>query len=235
MIEEVLHKMNQKPIEGSYKVYIIVDFDKVTTQGENSILKFLEEPPGNTIALLLTSAPNEILPTIHSRCQHISVQNRQDILLTLSEQIPTPLLMTLSKLMMSEDEAISWYTEKNFGEIQSQVVNWLQTLLNGDMMGLIQVSQLQSHISERVYQQIALDMVQLFLQDILYLQLNEQSVSSYPDYEVAIQRISQKITIQQSINMIEAALNAKQKLLQYVNAALVFEQMAIKIVGEVRV
>lgn len=34
--------------------------------------------------------------------------------------------------------------------------------------------------------------------------------------------------------MIEAALNAKQKLLQYVNATLVFEQMAIKIVGEVR-
>ncbi|MDJ1112761.1 MULTISPECIES: DNA polymerase III subunit delta' C-terminal domain-containing protein [Macrococcus] len=234
MIEEVLHKMNQKPIEGSYKVYIIVDFDKVTTQGENSILKFLEEPPGNTIALLLTSAPNEILPTIHSRCQHISVQNRQDISLTLSGQVPTPLLMTLSKLMMSEDEAISWYTEKNFGEVRSQVVTWLQTLLNGDMMGLIQVSQLQSHISERVYQQIALDMVQLFLQDILYLQLNEQSVRSYPDYEVAIQRISQKITIQQSINMIEAALNAKQKLLQYVNATLVFEQMAIKIVGEVR-
>lgn len=84
------------------------------------------------------------------------------------------------------------YREK-FWEVRSQVVTWLQTLLNGDMMGLIQVSQLQSHISERVYQQIALDMVQLFLQDILYLQLNEQSVRSYPDYEVAIQRISQKL------------------------------------------
>ncbi len=36
--------MNQLPIEGQYKVYIIEDFEKLTVQGENSILKFLEEP-----------------------------------------------------------------------------------------------------------------------------------------------------------------------------------------------
>lgn len=44
--------MNQLPIEGQYKVYIIEDFEKLTVQGENSILKFLEEPPDNTIAIL---------------------------------------------------------------------------------------------------------------------------------------------------------------------------------------
>ena len=33
--------MNQLPIEGTYKVYIIEDFEKLTVQGENSILKFL--------------------------------------------------------------------------------------------------------------------------------------------------------------------------------------------------
>ena len=39
-IEELLRKMNQKPIESKYKVYIIEAFDKLTVQGENSILIF---------------------------------------------------------------------------------------------------------------------------------------------------------------------------------------------------
>ncbi|MDN5809889.1 MAG: DNA polymerase III subunit delta', partial [Staphylococcus equorum] len=54
-IEQLLHHMNQLPIEGDYKVYIIESFEKLTIQGENSILKFLEEPPENTIAILLTT------------------------------------------------------------------------------------------------------------------------------------------------------------------------------------
>ena len=49
--------MNQLPIEGTHKVYIIEDFEKLTVQGENSILKFLEEPPENTIAILLSTKP----------------------------------------------------------------------------------------------------------------------------------------------------------------------------------
>ena len=38
---------------------------------ENSILKFLEEPSENTIAILLSTKPEQILDTIHSRCQHV--------------------------------------------------------------------------------------------------------------------------------------------------------------------
>ena len=70
-IEQLVHHMNQLPIEGNYKVYIIEEFEKLTVQGENSILKFLEEPPKNTIAILLSTKPEQILDTIHSRCQHV--------------------------------------------------------------------------------------------------------------------------------------------------------------------
>lgn len=234
MIEDVLHRMHQKPIEGIYKVYIIVDFDKVTTQGENSILKFLEEPPKNTIAILLTTAPNEILPTIHSRCQHILVRHDHDITLSLSGEVPAPILMTLAKLSMSEEEAKTWFNEKNFAEIRTQVVKWLQTLLNGDMMGLINITSLQLLLDDRASQQIVIDMVQLFLQDMLYMQINKQTVSSFPDYEANLRSLSQKFSVEQTVNMIDMTLKSKQKLLQYVNATLVYEQLAIRIVGEVK-
>ena len=41
-VEQLVHHMNQLPIEGDYKVYIIESFEKLTVQGENSILKFFE-------------------------------------------------------------------------------------------------------------------------------------------------------------------------------------------------
>ncbi|MDI1802145.1 DNA polymerase III subunit delta', partial [Staphylococcus aureus] len=70
-VEQLVRHMNQLPIESTNKVYIIEDFEKLTVQGENSILKFLEEPPDNTIAILLSTKPEQILDTIHSRCQHV--------------------------------------------------------------------------------------------------------------------------------------------------------------------
>ena len=39
-IEQLVHHMNQLPIEGQYKVYIIEDFEKINCSRENSILKF---------------------------------------------------------------------------------------------------------------------------------------------------------------------------------------------------
>ncbi|MGB9595501.1 MAG: DNA polymerase III subunit delta' [Candidatus Poribacteria bacterium] len=60
-----------KAIEGEYKVYIIVDAEKMTPESANSILKTLEEPSDKTIFILLTQTYNSLLPTIRSRCQLI--------------------------------------------------------------------------------------------------------------------------------------------------------------------
>src|SRR5699024_11981270 len=88
-IKEMIRKMNQKPIESKYKFYIIEAFDKLTVQGENSILKFLEEPPPNTIALLLTTKKDQILPTIHSRCQliHFKPASKETFIVDLQASV----------------------------------------------------------------------------------------------------------------------------------------------------
>jgi DNA polymerase-3 subunit delta' len=45
----------------------------LNTSSSNAFLKTLEEPPNNTIFLLLTEAPQQLLPTIISRCQRIDL------------------------------------------------------------------------------------------------------------------------------------------------------------------
>lgn len=58
------------PFEGRRRVFIIDEADRMNPEAANSILKTLEEPPESSILILVTAKPNDLLPTIRSRCQH---------------------------------------------------------------------------------------------------------------------------------------------------------------------
>lgn len=56
---------------GACKVGVITEADRMNDQAANAFLKTLEEPPQNTLLLLLTANPQRLLPTILSRCVRI--------------------------------------------------------------------------------------------------------------------------------------------------------------------
>ena len=64
-LEQTLHLPVAK---GSCKVGVIVEADRMNDQAANAFLKTLEEPPKNTLLLLLTANPQRLLPTILARC-----------------------------------------------------------------------------------------------------------------------------------------------------------------------
>jgi DNA polymerase-3 subunit delta' len=53
------------------RIFMISQAEKMTVPAANSLLKLLEEPPGDTMFLLTTSVPEQLLSTILSRCQRI--------------------------------------------------------------------------------------------------------------------------------------------------------------------
>jgi DNA polymerase-3 subunit delta' len=61
-----------KPTEADRKVYIIKNADRMWDEGASTLLKVLEEPPGNTVFVLISANPEGMLPTIRSRCQRIN-------------------------------------------------------------------------------------------------------------------------------------------------------------------
>ena len=71
--DEVARKLSYKPYESEYKVMIIFGAEKMNETFSNKVLKILEEPPGDTIFMLISDTPEKILPTINSRCQQIIV------------------------------------------------------------------------------------------------------------------------------------------------------------------
>jgi len=62
----------RRPFEGKYRVFIIRHADRMTEQAQNSFLKILEEPPINSVFLLITNNVFGLLSTIRSRCRQFN-------------------------------------------------------------------------------------------------------------------------------------------------------------------
>jgi len=63
--------MNDRAMQGRYKVALVVDADRMNPSAANAILKTLEEPPGDSLIMLTSAAPSSLLPTVRSRCQTV--------------------------------------------------------------------------------------------------------------------------------------------------------------------
>ena len=77
-ILDLQQEFSLSAIEGSKRIYIIRDADKMRSETANSMLKFLEEPNEGIIAILMTNNFNGLLPTIVSRCQIIRLNNNSN-------------------------------------------------------------------------------------------------------------------------------------------------------------
>ena len=69
------------------KIYWIKDIEKMTDQAANSLLKFLEEPEEDIIAILSCKNTSAVLPTIISRCQQIKLVGKKEEKLEEKENV----------------------------------------------------------------------------------------------------------------------------------------------------
>ena len=74
LTDEILKKLSLKSSEGGFKITIVWLPEKMHPVCANKLLKLLEEPPEKTIFLLVSEAPDMILPTILSRTQRMNVR-----------------------------------------------------------------------------------------------------------------------------------------------------------------
>ena len=69
---------SMKSVDNKRQVYILCDVNNLNKSAANSLLKFLEEPDGDVIAILLCDTIINVLPTIVSRCQVLSLINNDN-------------------------------------------------------------------------------------------------------------------------------------------------------------
>lgn len=80
IIRDLEHTLHLAAPEGTYKIGVILEADRMNDQAANAFLKTLEEPPGRTLLLLLTANPQRLLPTILSRCLNIPLLGGRSLL-----------------------------------------------------------------------------------------------------------------------------------------------------------
>ena len=88
MIRQVREEMFILPNEADRKIYMIAQ--DLGIEGQNALLKILEEPPSYGVFLLLTDNPEKLLPTVRSRCVELTLQALpEDVLKTaLKKEFP---------------------------------------------------------------------------------------------------------------------------------------------------
>ncbi|MGH7889528.1 MAG: DNA polymerase III subunit delta', partial [Thermodesulfobacteriota bacterium] len=67
--EEVEERIFFRPFEGRFKVAVVDEAERMNPNAQNAFLKTLEEPPEDSVIILVSSQPEFLLPTIKSRCQ----------------------------------------------------------------------------------------------------------------------------------------------------------------------
>lgn len=74
-ITDLQQEFSRSAVEGKKRIYIVRDCEKMRPEAANSMLKFLEEPEENIIAILMTNNINNVLSTIISRCKIVKLNN----------------------------------------------------------------------------------------------------------------------------------------------------------------
>ena len=74
----LIRQLSLKSSQGGYKVVIIWLPERMNAECANKLLKLLEEPPAQTVFILVSDNPEQILPTILSRTQRIQIPRLTD-------------------------------------------------------------------------------------------------------------------------------------------------------------
>jgi DNA polymerase-3 subunit delta' len=77
--EKLLAAVTQTSLGGGWKAGVLVGADRLNDASANAFLKTLEEPPEKTLFLLLSDSPQQLLPTILSRCQRIDLDDVREL------------------------------------------------------------------------------------------------------------------------------------------------------------
>ena len=74
LVRDIRADVYIKPNEGARKIYLFPRAQDLNTEGQNTLLKILEEPPSYGVFLLLTDNPEKLLPTVRSRCVELKLR-----------------------------------------------------------------------------------------------------------------------------------------------------------------
>jgi len=233
-------EFTKSAVEGNQKIFIVDQVDRMTTGAANSLLKFIEEPVGNTVALLLTANKNLILPTILSRTQvvdflRVSPSALTDALATAGV-VPSQRYL-LTTLTESVSAALDLTTDDWLKDAQTAVGQWLAACCAKDERAFVRVqTDLVPLGSNRDRQGILLDMGVQAWHDALRQQSGTVGPDdlAYPQVAQASREVGQRLSIDQLVAIMTLTLATRGQLAGNMNFQAILEALTLQILAQMR-
>ena len=127
---ELKEQFQNKSAYDNKQIYVITDATKLNSSSANTMLKFLEEPEENIIAILVCDNRYKVIDTIVSRCQILSLKESIDT--SFSDEIKNlaVLLCDKNKGFKNYDEIIELLQDKkNMTDLLKQIEKYIFSLL----------------------------------------------------------------------------------------------------------
>lgn len=234
--EQILHLQKEftyTGLESNQKVYIVQDADKMTANAANRLLKFLEEPNRQTMAILLTENGQSILDTIRSRCQILSFQplNAKNLENRLMEEgINEATARLLASLTNNLDEAVELSRDEWFAKARKIVIQLIEILQSKPDEALLFIhNEWMPHFQDREAHSKGLDLLMIWFKDLVYEHVENEAAIIFIQEKERIQKSSYQWSKQFATDALTHILEAKRNLHSNVHPTLVMEQLTLQI------
>lgn len=218
---ELQSEFSKEAIEGSKKVYVIKEAEKMNLQTANSILKFLEEPNDNIVAILITNDLNKILPTIVSRCQIIKLKKSEDKNLTLDN---------FNLLLENTKYASLDIQEKE--KILNDICYFIEFFENNKLDSIIYMKKIWHNVfKDRDINVIAFDTLISFYYDVLKY-MNSKPLSFFKDKSLLVEKIANMNDMNSIIKKLNLFIEAKEDIRRNLNLNLMLDKLIIDMCGD---
>jgi DNA polymerase-3 subunit delta' len=71
---QLVRSVSDSPMNGRWRVVVVEDADRLTEDAANALLRAVEEPPPRAVFVLCAPTPDDLLPTIRSRCRLVTLR-----------------------------------------------------------------------------------------------------------------------------------------------------------------
>lgn len=234
--DQILHLQKEftyTGLESNKKVYVIHEADTMTVNASNRLLKFLEEPGKQTVAILLTENSQSILNTIRSRCQIIAFQSlsaRERQKQLMEKGIPESTARICSTLTSSVDEAISLSEDDWFAKARKLVIKLIEVLHEQQNEAYLFIhKQWLGHFKNRDQLSLGLDLLLIWYKDFIQYQIGREQAIVYDHEKVRFEKYAFHISMQKATESLTNILDAKRRLMANVHSTLVMEQLVLQL------
>lgn len=235
-IRELQKQLSYRSSGEQKKIYMIEQADRMTVQAANSLLKFLEEPGPDIMAVLITENGQALLPTIQSRAQWVpfvplGIPEMVEML-HRREGHALELVLPASHVAGGLDAARNFIQSKEFAEARNVMLQLAQETLTRFPHVLVTAQQIvfkSSDMAERL--PLIADLWLLWLKDMIHLRCGRKASIVYIDQADWMSKHAMARDLSYWVRGMERLVELQKRLRSFANPQLALEKVIIDLQG----